>query len=105
MEILLKYYNFQYVDNYLEKRTTLMASYAHDILELTSCHPGEKAEDFVLDYEEIETETYVDSLHSRFNEVDNDIIHQNKLCHCCQIHKCNAFCMRHKKTTHMVSIK
>ena len=42
---------------------------------------------------------FIIGLKQRFIESDNDVEDQKYLCHCCQVHKCTDYCMRHKKNT------
>ena len=90
--------------NVIKKRCELMAKYAHDVLEMTSNHPGLKCGvSCKEDYENLEDQIhsssklpYRHSLNERYIEIQHDIIDQRDLAYCCMVHKCNAFCMREK---------
>lgn len=93
VKILTDYFNLQNET----KHVSLMATYARNILELTEDHPGYISEAEYTN-QQLQKQEYTQSLRQRYIETDNDNNDQKMLCHCCQIHNCNEYCMVRKKS-------
>ena len=98
VEVLKKYYRLRKHDVGFEKRTKLVSQYARDVLELTADHPGYNNEFEYLSCE-LPRSNFTHALKSRYIETTTDKEDQKNLCHCCQLHYCNSFCMRHRRKT------
>ena len=90
------YYSMTDNENHLHERTKLMATYCRDILEMTANHPGYNQND-EIQYQNIESNSFKDTLNQHYFSTDNDIDDQKCLSHCVQIHQCNSFCLRKKQ--------
>ena len=101
---LKQYYSLRHTDPDRQKRTKLMAKYAHDILMMTANHPGKSGinkkvniNDIALPEGTAKKEIYMTSMKKRFCEIENINTDLTNLCNHCQIHRCSNFCMRNKR--------
>ena len=96
-KVLKSYYDLRKDTQSIKKQSELIADYAYNILELTANHPGYHTHNEYIT-STLKQEEYMLSLKKRYIETEDDIKDQQELCHCCQIHHCNDFCMRHKRS-------